>query len=369
MFYSLCFWFIQFVIATPEEEKDLKNSIHCVLMDGIYDKLFPFLEKYAFNEEDKNFLAICEVIDEACSKSENNEYAEFDLYEILNISKSFQCNQGDSITYFSKYLNLARNPFDKMKCLKQTTDKIVSSINRQQTSIKTEFVTTDDMIPLLAYVVVKAKIPNLITNFNFMQDYQLEEEHGLSEYGFSVTTLNATIVFLKNEIYANNENKWKKYKKKKAEKSKDATSTKSQKPFKLDVEPYLASPISPLSGSSSSIEKDLSPSLHTLDHPTAEANKTPSTPQDDMSSQPPVESQNNLSGLLSPRDSRSLALKQKRQEEREKRMSLRKQESIAVIKSFENKVPEKKSSSSNSSSSLPRQMSLPQFSKKSYDKL
>ncbi|KAG2377893.1 hypothetical protein C9374_008978 [Naegleria lovaniensis] len=359
---------------TPEEEKDLKNSIHCVLMEGIYDKLFPFLEKYAFNEEDKNFLTMCEVIDAACSKSENNEPAEFDLYEILNISKSFQCNQTDSITYFSKHLNCARNPFDKMKCLKQTTDKIVACINRQQSNMKTEFVTTDDMIPLLAYVVVKCKIPNLITNFNFMQDYQLEEEHGLSEYGFSVTTLNATIMFLKTEIYANNEHKWKKYKKKVTNTdSKVVTPTKSQKPFKLDVEPYL-SPISPVSGTTSpSLEQvDRSPSttLQTVNKSTTleEVTKTPSTPQDD---QPPlVESHNNLSGLLSPRDSRSLALKQKRQEEREKRMSLRKQESIAVIKSFENKVPEKKSSSSSSSSgTLPRQMSLPQFSKNSYDKL
>lgn len=316
-------------------------------MEGIYDKLFPFLEKHAYQEEDANFLFITETLDLACSKGDDDEKAEFDLWEVLTIPPHFQCDQSDTISLFYGLMNRARNPFDKMKCVKQTTDNIVFNINKYQSNSKTEFVTTDDLIPLLAYIIVRAKVPNLITNLNFMQEYQLEE-HGLSEYGFSVTTLYATIMFLKSEIFAKNESQWRKFKKKQPKQS----TTPSHSSKTLDIEPYLTSPRAKSEQSTpnttprredeeyytESISAKTSPSstVPSLDLNTNNMSPLYST---DGCESPQHEQVDNLSGLLSPRDSRNLALKQKRQEERQKRMSLRKLESIAIIKSFENKLP------------------------------
>ncbi|EFC45695.1 vacuolar sorting protein 9 domain-containing protein [Naegleria gruberi] len=359
-YYQVIYGEFQNVSLSTEEDKDVKNAIHGVLLEGIYDKLFPFLEKYAYYSEDKNFLHVCMSINAACSVLEDEETAAYDLFDVLSIGNSFRCDQLEAITFLSENINLARNPFDKMKCIKNTTDKIVNSISRfNQANSKTEFVTTDDMIPLLAYVLVRAQIPNMITNFNYMQDYQLEEEHGVSEYGFSVTTLNATIYYLKEEIYAKDESKWKKYRKL-VETPKKSPSQPSLK--KLDIEPFLNSPVSPLVDSplnSESInESKPRPSRSFVSF---DGNADTSITDNLLSAD------DQLSGLLSPRDTqRSLALKQKRQEEREKRMSIRKLESIAVIKSFVLAQPATTSSKDNlansntgSNSSLSRQNSMP----------
>jgi len=299
-------------------------------MDGIYDKLFPFIEKSAFLEEDKQFLRICETLDFAFSKPEEGIIPECDIFETLQIPKAFQCEYSDAVNYLSENLKSGRNPFDKMKCLKTTQDLIVAIINKNHSGSKTEFVTTDDMIPLFSLVIIKAKIPNLITNLNYMQDYQLEEEHGMTEFGFSVTTLFASIQFIKTEIYAKDETKWKKFKPK-------LTTTTNQSPAKnLDLSLLTISP-----KSASNQSEPVNSSFNTTNN---------------------SESNDLVSALISPRDSRSLAMRQRRQEEREKRMSLRKMETMEIISSFEERMTEKQLSSFGASSSNDNARSSPQSS-------
>lgn len=80
-------------------------------------------------------------------------------------------------------MNTFRSVIEKMQCIKKTTDNILNAINSQhkKTSLfglqqkQPEALTSDDLLPILAYVIVQARVPHLLANIDFINNFKIDE--------------------------------------------------------------------------------------------------------------------------------------------------------------------------------------------------
>jgi hypothetical protein len=164
----------------------LKKSLNSVIVSGTYDKIFPYWLR-AHEAEDKLLLAQQRAV----------AVLSFDA---LEIPKPFHAPQDAAIKCIQD-LNNRKSTFDKLKCISETSNLILQAVNKYQESIKQtnqQVLTSDELVPLLTYVLSRAKLLNLSSNITFMQELLIDEMLS-SEYGYSFTTLEAAVAFLKEQ--------------------------------------------------------------------------------------------------------------------------------------------------------------------------
>lgn len=164
-------------ILEINSEKNKQISIKC-------KKLINFLKLNDFSNNDESF--------ELCSK-------------FFNINKNyFRINQ-QPIQSEIKNLSLVNVPFEKLECIKKTIDSITNELtillafHREQA-----FITSEILIPLLAFILIKSNINCVYSIIYFVEKFQLSSYQNLKfinstrleELAYFMTTFRAAIQFI-----------------------------------------------------------------------------------------------------------------------------------------------------------------------------
>lgn len=196
-----------FLDAHPELEQNadgvllLKNAINSVLISGLYDKLFQYWQQMYKEQDQTMALAIANIA--------------YITMNDLEIPEDFQCDLTDAIDCL-RGITSRQNPYEKMKCIKSTNDIILNSINKhltlrsmptlsggqssQQNSSAQSGIplTTDELLPILSYVIIKAAPASIASNIQFATEFQIDEL-AASEYSFSLVSMEASCEFIRRE--------------------------------------------------------------------------------------------------------------------------------------------------------------------------
>jgi hypothetical protein len=132
-------------------------------MNGIFEKLMNFYTSIYKNED----IEIENCIYSLKHLSLNH----------FNISKEFICDYSDSSLIISN-LNNFKSISERMNCLEETINSIQKKLDEKKNifDIKENLqITSDELIPILTFIVIKSKITNSISNLEFTKDYQTSE--------------------------------------------------------------------------------------------------------------------------------------------------------------------------------------------------
>ncbi|KAG0738779.1 hypothetical protein G6F64_011493 [Rhizopus arrhizus] len=109
----------------------------------------------------------------------------------------------DAISNFQKIETQASTPLEKAAVLKSTLDLISSAVHDsvQQFGHSTSdtSVTSDEMIPLLAFIIVQSGVRRKASLIYYMQHYRLARTIEGSVYNFVLTTMKSACEFLKDD--------------------------------------------------------------------------------------------------------------------------------------------------------------------------
>eukprot|EP00163_Fabomonas_tropica_P013586 TRINITY_DN2512_c0_g1_i9.p1 TRINITY_DN2512_c0_g1~~TRINITY_DN2512_c0_g1_i9.p1 ORF type:complete len:300 (-),score=39.13 TRINITY_DN2512_c0_g1_i9:168-1067(-) len=128
---------------------ELSLAIRSYFLSGVYDKLMPDIEK--MEEEEDTLLSDC--LNQATNITATD----------LGIRVEFQCPLPEAVHSLSQ-LNNFTTPREKLLCLKDTTSLITSAVDQYLSHFKmkeTIAFSTDDLLPLLIYVLIQAKPAHL----------------------------------------------------------------------------------------------------------------------------------------------------------------------------------------------------------------
>lgn len=162
----------------------LKNSAMSILCSGIYDKVFPFWVREHTQDDQKMYAYQITL-----SNLTLDDFA---------VPKSFQCSQ-DSAIYVLRTIDDCRSAFEKMKCLKTTSDLIMKTVNKHQEESNTgkqEVFTSDELLPILTYVICQSKLSHLSSNLAYMTEFSIDEMMS-TEYGYAMTTFEVALEYMK----------------------------------------------------------------------------------------------------------------------------------------------------------------------------
>eukprot|EP01080_Neovahlkampfia_damariscottae_P001156 gene1156-10670_t len=172
-----------------EEKKHLeilKICVHSALFYGIYDKLMKFYNSIFKNEDVEMHNCIYTL------KNVNLSH--------FKVEKEFICDYSESSNILSK-LNNFKTIYEKLKCLESSINEIDKKLNEKRSIFEIKdrnMLTSDELIPIFAYIIVKTDFSTFRSNLEIMKDYQTEEMSS-SEKGYCLTTLEAALELVKNE--------------------------------------------------------------------------------------------------------------------------------------------------------------------------
>ncbi|KAL9653916.1 hypothetical protein ABK040_012974 [Willaertia magna] len=321
-----------------ELELQLKNMINCTFFDGIYDKIFPFLESVNL-QKDFDFYIQCVSINNYYCKENNEHSIDNQLFDLLQIPKSLQCNQLNSINYLSENLNKERTIYGKLKIIKTTKNLIFENITKKNKANE-NIITTDELIPLFSYILIKSKIKNFMTNYTFLENFLLKEFSYL-EFGFLVSSLFAAIQFIKEEFTKNetlycNVNIKKEIENSFYNQPLELTNNQLRKHFSMSaINQNDRLSISQPNFSSLSN----SPRVDSINNSPLVVNNLLESSLENNNNSPmkPKEEDDQPKTITSPRD-RNIVLRQRREEEKQKRNTLKRMESLQIFKEFEQRL-------------------------------
>lgn len=170
-------------------KRNVKIAVETYMMDKLYDHA-------------KDVINVCQQEQvESFNKTIRN-LSDIHITE-MNLKRSY----GDVIPIIKKELlriDDCRTAVDKTGCLKRAFEIIA----REQTgargkgSTKQKLATTDDVIPLLIFVVIKTGLTNWIMNLTFLKELQLNDSSSTTpkdkfgQNNYLITTLEAVIVYI-----------------------------------------------------------------------------------------------------------------------------------------------------------------------------
>ncbi|KAL0481134.1 hypothetical protein AKO1_011193 [Acrasis kona] len=160
-----------------EDELTLKLSINSILIDGIFFKFHPFWLR-SFQTLDDELLHRMDALNQ---KSMGD----------FGVPTLFQADQtlAHHILLILPHVN---TPIEKLR--------IISKVIRQisETSSEQGTLTSDELVPILAYVVVQSKCPHLVSDCELVSKLQIPELDN-TEYGFSLVSLQGALQVIQEE--------------------------------------------------------------------------------------------------------------------------------------------------------------------------
>lgn len=164
----------------------LKRTVHRVIIEGVFDKLFEFYKK----SNQRQDLHISKLL---------YYLRDMDMND-LDIPKTFHSDQSSSVKKISGISN-TKDLFEMMKSIKETSDLILENLNENKNMFDTkkiQHLTNDELIPIYTFCIIQAQLKNTITFLKFLSDYPIPEMNS-SEYQYSLITFEAVLENIKKE--------------------------------------------------------------------------------------------------------------------------------------------------------------------------
>lgn len=165
-------------------------AIECYINESVYPKIFPVIcEK--FSKADELVLTRCA------------ELASVDNRQ-LSIDNKFDCDLSGAVLSLKK-LDSLFTPLEKLLCIKATLDHISEGINNyteqmnifRKNSCQSVCITSDDLIPILAKVIIHSKSRHLESNIYYMDvfnwNFASKDKDNLS---YCLVTLKAAVLYM-----------------------------------------------------------------------------------------------------------------------------------------------------------------------------
>ncbi|CAG5136804.1 unnamed protein product, partial [Candidula unifasciata] len=113
-------------------------------------------------------------------------------------------------------LNVYSSPMEKLLCLKQATSILTKprrSARESTTKDSVASMSTDDLLPILIFLIVKSEIPNWTANLAYMQHFHFSKSSDDDEFGFYLASVEAALEHIKsgnikNEIKPLKRDRW-----------------------------------------------------------------------------------------------------------------------------------------------------------------
>ncbi|KAI9250047.1 hypothetical protein BY458DRAFT_525054 [Sporodiniella umbellata] len=178
----------------PSENDHFLELVENVVMSFLHKKIWIYTLQQLLETPDQ-------VLDAICSAYAGVVLAQYSLRYPLS-EMDVACFS-DAIQQFQKMEHQAMTPLEKLAVLKTTLDCISSAVRDyvQQVGPSTcdTSVTSDEMIPLLAFILVQSHVPRMASLGYYMQHYRLAEMIEGSVYSFVLATLQSAYEFLRGD--------------------------------------------------------------------------------------------------------------------------------------------------------------------------
>ncbi|XP_052232310.1 ankyrin repeat domain-containing protein 27-like isoform X4 [Dreissena polymorpha] len=177
----------------------LKDSLvkrHISQSDQYISSLKISVENYLMNVVHKHLFATitnCMKSNDSNLNKKNRNLVDTRL-EHLHVRAEYEENLPGSRKELSK-LNDFSTPFERLQCLK----RVVTLLTRPVEAAKSDeslMMATDDLLPLLIYLIIRSPIPNWFANLTYMKHFILTKVAESDEFSFYLATLEAALHFI-----------------------------------------------------------------------------------------------------------------------------------------------------------------------------
>ncbi|XP_038068154.1 ankyrin repeat domain-containing protein 27-like [Patiria miniata] len=160
---------------------NLKTSMETYILHGVYGKVFKAISSFLASQ------------DAALNKTTRN-LSELQVRDV-GVRPEFTANVPRARRELST-LNQYRTPLEKLHCLRRTVMAISQPGFRARSKEPAPAMSSDDLLPLLVYLVVKADIPNWLANLTFMMNFRFSS-FADGEFGFYLASIEAAVEHVK----------------------------------------------------------------------------------------------------------------------------------------------------------------------------
>jgi hypothetical protein len=195
---------------SPRVMETVHTGMHSYVMHRVYEKTFSHWRE-VFEEKDEE----SEKVLRKCSSFSMDD---------LQIPKDMQCPLPPEIQTLCG-LNQLTTIYEKLLCVRDVANSIIQSVQghrlsqkrsmsfhrakspvnmsstggrEEEVDLEIDPLTTDDLIPLMAFALTRSIPKNLISNMEFMLSFQIPEMSA-TELGFNLVTLHAAVEYLRRE--------------------------------------------------------------------------------------------------------------------------------------------------------------------------
>lgn len=197
---------------TPSEHDLFLELVENVVMGFLHKKIWIQSLQSLLSSQDNYIDTICYTYSHVTLNQYSLRYPISEMHvscfeEAINNFKRLDSDNSTVVdpykTISSKHQQLAFTPLEKLAVVKTTLDLISSAVHdyikdfgngNSDTSV-----TADEMIPLLAFVIVQSNVPRIASLIYYMQYYRLARMIDGSVYSFVVTTIKSACEFLKDD--------------------------------------------------------------------------------------------------------------------------------------------------------------------------
>eukprot|EP01083_Nonionella_stella_P026077 71800_1 len=180
-------------VATPLTERqhqEVSIAIETFLISNLHSKLFSELVKL-YNDDDQRFADRLQSLHPSVT------------FTSLGIRKEFRCPQSEAIRLMHQLNVSGRNSaLQKLGCIKKISEAICTSVSEENKSSETPgdlALTTDDLLPLMVYVVVHGCPDNILANLEYMEHFH-QANSLTAELSFHLATLSAAVTYITDTL-------------------------------------------------------------------------------------------------------------------------------------------------------------------------
>eukprot|EP01117_Protostelium_nocturnum_P012068 TRINITY_DN4419_c0_g3_i2.p1 TRINITY_DN4419_c0_g3~~TRINITY_DN4419_c0_g3_i2.p1 ORF type:complete len:497 (+),score=60.87 TRINITY_DN4419_c0_g3_i2:245-1735(+) len=172
---------------------ELEQIVESYVVGKMHERLFTGLQAI-YQEEDTDHNTIIDQLQHVSQQD-------------LGARPELCCRTPEAISQLRE-INTFTTPFEKLFCLHAVIGFITESVKKHfEQNSTSDSIATDDLIPLILFVIVKSKVKNLISNLVYLETYIFcnISNHTL---GFTLTTFKAAVEHLKGDhvskVFLNN---------------------------------------------------------------------------------------------------------------------------------------------------------------------
>ncbi|KAI8331644.1 hypothetical protein BD560DRAFT_55776 [Blakeslea trispora] len=194
----------------PSEHDRFLELVENVVMGFLHKKIWVHTLQSLLASQDSYMDHICDCYDtvELSQFSLRHPISEMRTSHFKKAIECFQridCGSSSLVEpYESTLKHVAYTPLEKLEAVKSTLELITSAVSdyieqEPGNHHSDSSVTADEMIPLLAFVIVQSNVSRIASSIYYMQYYRLARMIEGSVYSYVVTAIKSAIEFLKGD--------------------------------------------------------------------------------------------------------------------------------------------------------------------------